>query len=326
MHRGRTTLATTDVGHAEETLTELYLPLRLLPLRPRTTLDVGLDVVALGSVTIGHLGFGSDIRILTAEVLNYHVDIPVAGRSRSRSGSRDEVFSDPGTAAVFMPAAPADLSWTDGARQICVMLDATEVEHELSTLLGQHLREPLSFANKMDLSGPGGRAWVHALELVAHHAWHETGLLSHRLAVRRLEQVILDGLLTAQPHNYSEQLREDRRSPGLAAVRQAIELTEERPDHPWTPGELAAAVSVSARTLSSGFRKETGMTPLSYLKAVRLHRVHRELIAADRADTTVTEVARRWGFVHLGRFAADYRRRYLESPSETLRSAARRPS
>jgi AraC-like DNA-binding protein len=36
---------------------------------------------------------------------------------------------------------------------------------------------------------------------------------------------------------------------------------------------------------------------------------------------SVAEVAARWGFSHLGRFAAAYRKRYGESPSHTLREA-----
>jgi AraC-like DNA-binding protein len=36
-------------------------------------------------------------------------------------------------------------------------------------------------------------------------------------------------------------------------------------------------------------------------------------------DLTVTDVAERWGFGHLGNFALHYRKRFGESPSQTLR-------
>ena len=42
------------------------------------------------------------------------------------------------------------------------------------------------------------------------------------------------------------------------------------------------------------------------------------------ADTTVKEVATRWGFSHLGRFSRDYQRRFGEAPSETLSRGAKR--
>jgi AraC-like DNA-binding protein len=41
---------------------------------------------------------------------------------------------------------------------------------------------------------------------------------------------------------------------------------------------------------------------------------------ADPGRTTVTDVAHRWGFDHLGRFAASYRARYHTTPSQTLHS------
>jgi AraC-like DNA-binding protein len=47
--------------------------------------------------------------------------------------------------------------------------------------------------------------------------------------------------------------------------------------------------------------------------------VREELKASGPDSVTVTQVAGRWGFVHLGRFASAYRRKFGESPSATLR-------
>ncbi|MCU1409258.1 MAG: AraC family transcriptional regulator, partial [Microbacteriaceae bacterium] len=55
-----------------------------------------------------------------------------------------------------------------------------------------------------------------------------------------------------------------------------------------------------------------------YLRDFRLEQVHKELLAAEPGAVTVTEVAARWGFVHLGRFAAAYRQRFAERPSDTI--------
>jgi AraC-like DNA-binding protein len=51
---------------------------------------------------------------------------------------------------------------------------------------------------------------------------------------------------------------------------------------------------------------------------VRLEAVRKELRALERDDEgTVSSVAHNWGFVHLGRFAAQYRDRFGEPPSTT---------
>lgn len=64
------------------------------------------------------------------------------------------------------------------------------------------------------------------------------------------------------------------------------------------------------------------MTPMSYLRQLRLQRVHNELRRSEPTDTTVTDTAHRWGFTHLSRLAQLYQQRYGQSPSPTLRGSA----
>jgi AraC-like DNA-binding protein len=64
-----------------------------------------------------------------------------------------------------------------------------------------------------------------------------------------------------------------------------------------------------------------GTTPMEFLRRVRLERAHRDLL---HGEGTVTDIALRWGFPHLSRFARAYRAQYGVLPSETRR--ARRPA
>lgn len=84
--------------------------------------------------------------------------------------------------------------------------------------------------------------------------------------------------------------------------------------------DIAEAVYVTPRALQYMFRKHRACTPMEYVRRVRLHRAHIDLVAGESATTSVAEIGRRWGFGHLGRFATGYRRAYGESPRETLRS------
>jgi transcriptional regulator GlxA family with amidase domain len=83
--------------------------------------------------------------------------------------------------------------------------------------------------------------------------------------------------------------------------------------------DVASAVYVTPRALQYMFRRHLETTPMAYLRRVRLDRVHRDLVAGDRASTTVTATAAQWGFAHVGRFAVLYRETYGESPHVTLR-------
>lgn len=49
-----------------------------------------------------------------------------------------------------------------------------------------------------------------------------------------------------------------------------------------------------------------------------MERARRDLLAADPQTGSVTEIAARWGFFHLGRFSRAYRSAYQELPSRTL--------
>jgi AraC family ethanolamine operon transcriptional activator len=83
--------------------------------------------------------------------------------------------------------------------------------------------------------------------------------------------------------------------------------------------DLCKAADVSERTLEYAFKAVMGMTPMTYLIRLRLHRVRQRLLAAPRDSTTVTAEALNWGFWHLGEFSRAYKKVFGEFPSETLR-------
>ncbi len=312
-----------DIDHARAALTDAFLPVELASRNGVATLDAQLNVVNVGRITAGYLRFGDAVRIRTAEASNYHVDIPVSGHMVARTGLRDPVYSDPRTGAVFMPTLPADIDCDSVCAQLCLMLPRMDIQAEVENLLGRPMTRALDFATAFDLTSSRGAAFVHLLRLVDSESGCPDGLLTHRLATQRLEQLLLDLLIFGQPHNYSEAIRAKQSAAGVRPISRAVELLRSDPAHPWTTRELAAAISVSTRSLHDGFRRSMGTSPIAYLRELRLHAVHDELAAAEPGSVTVTEVAARWGFVHLGRFAANYRQQFAELPSETLKSKPR---
>ncbi len=82
--------------------------------------------------------------------------------------------------------------------------------------------------------------------------------------------------------------------------------------------DVASKAFVTPRTLQYLFRRHLETTPSNYLRIIRLKKARHELMTGDRASTTVSGAATRWGFGHTGRFAVLYREVYGESPHETL--------
>lgn len=106
--------------------------------------------------------------------------------------------------------------------------------------------------------------------------------------------------------------------PGRArSVRRAEELMRASLQNPLGVVELCGALGVSDRTLRLVFREHFGCGPMAYYRGLRLNAARARLVA-DPAGS-VAAAARAFGFTHLGNFAADYRRLFGESPSETGR-------
>ena len=85
-----------------------------------------------------------------------------------------------------------------------------------------------------------------------------------------------------------------------------------------SPADLASALGVSDRWIRAAFQRVFGVSTAKFFRARAIDGARRELRAASPGSASVTEVAMRWGFWHLGRFSATYRSYVGELPSETL--------
>jgi AraC family ethanolamine operon transcriptional activator len=110
------------------------------------------------------------------------------------------------------------------------------------------------------------------------------------------------------------------------AVKRADDYLRAHLEEPITLNDLRNAANVGTRTLEYAFREQYGLTPVAYLKHLRLHRLRRDLCVQHSHPKTITTLAIRWGFWHMSQLTADYKRLFSETPSQTLqRSRQRRP-
>lgn len=105
-----------------------------------------------------------------------------------------------------------------------------------------------------------------------------------------------------------------------ALLRRATAFIDDHADADISLTDIAAEVYLTPRALQYMFRKHRDCTPMEYVRRVRLSRAHLDLVGGHHSTTTVSEVARRWGFAHVGRFAVLYRQNYGQSPHVTLGS------
>lgn len=129
---------------------------------------------------------------------------------------------------------------------------------------------------------------------------------------------LIGTLLTWQPHSLSDALREHGKPLAPRHVKVVEEYIHANAAAELTPALLAEVAGVSVRSLFAGFREHRGTGPMAYLRTVRLERVRHDLLN-NASVTSVSAAALRWGFAHLGRFSAEYRRSFGECPAQTLR-------
>lgn len=101
-------------------------------------------------------------------------------------------------------------------------------------------------------------------------------------------------------------------------VQKVREYVLDNPDENFSIPDLCRMLHVSRRTLQYCFQEVVGMSPVAYLRVVRLNEVRRRLFFGGRYGQ-VTEVAMSWGFKHLSQFSIYYQNLFGVLPSETVR-------
>jgi AraC-like DNA-binding protein len=315
----------TDIDEAADALGRVYVAAELTPIGTKSV-NMQMNALQLPLLTAGYLGFGADITIRTDDVTAYYIDAPLSGRAVSRWRDGGLVKTMTGSVAVFTPGTPCVLDWSGDCGQICLKVSEPQMRRQLEAMLNRPVHKRITFARQLNLSTTAANDWYHLVQLLARQVGQPGGLLNHQLAVENLQLLLIQGLLQIQPHNYTDALTESEGPASPAVAKRAIDLMHAHPETPWSTADLARATGVSARALQRSFERSDQPSPMMYLRRLRLQRVQAELAANSPDSVTVTMVAGRWGFVHLGRFASQYRQLFGESPSETLRAPGQRPS
>jgi transcriptional regulator GlxA family with amidase domain len=160
---------------------------------------------------------------------------------------------------------------------------------------------------------------LHATAVRLAHSAPAT--LAHPEVARALEHALVHAMLSclADDPEVGVERRVRHHATILARLEEFLAANNSRPIY---LAEMCAAVGTSERTLRVCCDEHLGMGPIRYLWLRRMHLARHALSLADPETTTVTQVATRFGFWELGRFAVAYRGLFGEPPSMSLHRAA----
>lgn len=312
---------TRDLDEACERIAQVFCPHELRSGPIADGFDAKMCYVSLGGVSVSRLRFGAATHIDAARIDDFYVvHMPISGTADVAWGN-EAVASHPRLASVVAPTRPLRMQWHPGCDQLIVRIDRALVDRYCAQHFGHELSRPVEFELGMQIDTDAMRSWRHLVELLMSEADRESGMLVSPIARPQFEQMVVGTLLFCQPNNYSEALRRPVREIAPYYVKRAEDYIHANGEKPLRMAELVRHCGVSTSALCAGFQKFRGTSPMAYVKSVRLERARTLLLASGSACETVTAAAMRVGFSHLGHFTADYKRKFGETPSETLRKA-----
>jgi AraC-like DNA-binding protein len=288
-----------------------------VPPREATGLDMQLDGVYSPGFCLLHLGYGAAAEVRTTRYFDdYRFVAPSRGRLCAVIAD-DEVAYLPGTAMLVSPTFDNVVRVERGTAALNIVLSGVELRGQLAALLGERLKPPLEFAARVSLREGWGRGFARFARLALAELQRPRSILSQPMVAGSFREFVATALLLHQPHNYTEALRRLERPVTPRDVKRAVDYIEANLDAEIGLPEIVATCGVPGRTLIKHFSDFKGTSPMRYLRSARYERV-REALGRAEPEESVTEIALRWGFTHMGRFSVEYRRRFGESPSETL--------
>ncbi|GAA2094448.1 AraC family transcriptional regulator [Streptomyces albiaxialis] len=284
--------------------------------------DHELRGVAAHDFAVGYFVSPLDVRVASAtgrDRGSYFLNIGVAGAISASCGGLRATL-DEATAGIANPGDIQELRPLPSRRTrfLGLRIDAALVDQEFAALTGHPPVSTVRFDFALDLARSKGRA-VRLLVRSLLEQLDSGDPLFQRAELQRSQlRSLVTALLLAQPHSHTGQLHGGPQPGVPRSLRAALAYIEANLAEPLSLDGIAGAAGCSPRTLSLAFRARLGLSPMAYVRNLRLDRIREDILAS--ADPVGT-IAYRWGVSHLGRFAGEYRARFAELPSET---AARR--
>lgn len=263
----------------------------------------------MSEIGLCNISYGGPVEIATESLRDsYQLQVLVRGTSAWTGADGRHAFR-PGEFLVINPVDPAQVQYSSDCEKLIVTLPVEVVE-------AMAREEPESvFTRNLRFVRP-----VHALASVEGLAallalmCEEAGSASCSSAMQHHYSQILIRKLLAQLETNAFDLQTPATNQAFERIKGYI---RENLSEDLSLELIAAASNVSLRKLYVLFKSYAQESPRDFIQRLRLERVRSDLLQ-PRASDSVTDIATRYGFCHLGRFSALYKARYNELPSQTL--------
>lgn len=269
------------------------------------------------SLSLNYLSYGSAVQIDPGELRDFYlVQMPLCGTAQVANGAA-AVDSHTRQGTVLNPTRATRMTWHADCQMLLLQIDRDALHGLAERAAGLPLSEPVVFDTAAPLGTGPLQSWTRQF-IACVRATDARAGFGHWSAMQQqvIEEQLILGLLTHQQSNIRHLLSPRAPQGSSLQIRRAQDFIHANAAEPLTVIAIAAAAGCSIRTLQAGFRQHFGLTPVEYLRDLRLD-LARYLLLSRPAGTPVSSIAYDSGFSHLGRFSQLYRTRFGELPSAT---------
>jgi AraC-like DNA-binding protein len=271
-------------------------------------------------LTLNYIEYGADVAINPGELGDFYlIQMPVAGGSTIQHG-RKEFHTNPESASILNPDLPTSMRWWKGCRQTLIQIPKRFLHEYGERVLERELQGSIIF--DPEVKNTRDSSWKAMSNTLFDIADGKHGN-SHTTWGTADEMHFFDLLFQRQNSNISGFFALELPEIGLKYLRRADEFIRSHCSLPISLLDISDAAGVTGRALQLAYKAHYGHSPMRALMLERLQRVRFDLLAHGHAES-VTDVALKWGFSHLGRFSAAYKSEFGEMPSDTMGRSRRR--
>lgn len=211
-----------------------------------------------------------------------------------------------------------DISFEGSIDYISTVFQRDYFYQSYTHLTGEELNQQLAISHLKPITHDINTDYPTVIQRLLNQV-DQQALASPQL-MRLLNAEILGLTLHALAIHSSSKKTLSRQPKRITGVKRVLSYLEHHAYDLPDMSTLCEIAQISERSLQYGFIEYLGITPIKYLRALRLNKVHYELLTAYDKSLTVSDVALKWGFLELGRFAQEYKQLFGVLPSQTLKA------
>jgi AraC-like DNA-binding protein len=310
-------IRTSAIEEAEVQLSRSIIDLEILSVADRRQFELVMNRVAFCRTSLVSNYFGSETQIRSKVFSDSLLFIVGNGVPATFILDGETVTVSPHKAAVHSPHHSVKVIRPGGSEIIVVKISEAVLNSYFQKITGQYHKSSLLFPHGIDLDSAPGVNFKETLKYIIDELVNNEFSSNIEKLHDVFDHMIMTKLLEL-PHNLRDQYYANRFSYDVPfIVKRAEEYMEAHLTDSIKIADLLSICKCSRSALFSAFQTKRGYSPMEFIIERRLQRA-RKMLQEGKSCESVSSIAMESGFTHLGRFSLTYKKRFGESPRETI--------